>query len=186
MLIHGFCDPHPNMEQENIMKKCMSVITMAFLVLSFTCSLKAGGPNGKGEEYHHALDLCFRHIADHAIALFDQVSSGEINRDITDDFLEQMTRDLDRARVYNVTTYSCCSEVEAKAVSDDRLAILGGHATAVSAIRTLSDELQKQNPDLQTIKTLTTVILDGVNKAAVAHRDAMKKLGIAEIKGPGV
>ena len=168
------------------MKKCLSVIAVTFLVLSFTCALKAGGRTGKAEEYHHALDLCFRHVADHAMALFDQVSSGEINKDITDDFLEQMIKDLDRARVYNVTTYSCCSEVEAKTISDDRLAILGGHATAVSAIRTLSDELQKQNPDFQAIKTLTTVILDGVNKAAVAHRDAMKKLGIAETKGPGV
>lgn len=168
------------------MKKCLSVITMAFLVLSSTCSLTAGGPNGKAEEYHHALDLCFRHVADHAKALFDLVSSGEINKDIADDYLGQMGRDLDRARVYNVTTYSCCSEVEAKEISDDRLVILGGHATAVSAMRTLSDELQKADPDLQTIKTLTTVILDGVNKAAVAHRDAMKKLGIAETKGPGV
>jgi hypothetical protein len=125
-------------------------------------------------------------VADHASAIFDQVSSGEINRDITDDFLGQMSRDLDRVRVYNLTMYLGCSEVEVKSIADDRLAILGGHATAVSAIRGLSDELQKPNPDRQTIKTLTTVILDGISKAAVAHRDAMKKLGIAETRAPGV
>lgn len=168
------------------MKRFLSVMTFAFLVLSFPHSLSAGGPNGKGEEYHLALDLCFRHIADHAKAMFDLASNGEINKEIADDFLGQMSRDLDRARVYNVTTYSCCSEVETKEISADRAEILGGHATAVSAIRTLSDELQKQNPDLQAVKMLTTVILDGVNKAAAAHRDAMKKLGIAEMKGPGV
>ena len=168
------------------MKKGISVIAITFMVLSSTCDLNAGGPNAKAVEYHHALDLCFRHVADHAIALFDQVSSGEINREITDDFVEQMVRDLDRARVYNVTTYSSCSEIEAKMTSDDRRAILGGHATAVSAIRTLSEELQKQGPDLQVIKTLTAVIIEGVNRAADAHRDAMKKLGIAETKGPGV
>jgi hypothetical protein len=168
------------------MKRCLTVISLTILHLLCTVSLNAGGTKGKEVDYHHALILCFQHSADHAKALFDQVSIGEFNLDLAADYLDQIARDLERARIYNVTMRTSYSDAEAKAIADDQREILGGHATAMTALKTLMAEVYKPKPDLQVIKTLAAILFTGANRAVVAHLSAMRKLGIPVAKGPTV
>jgi hypothetical protein len=104
--------------------------------------------------------------------------------EIVDDYLGQIGRDLDRARVYNLTMYVGYSDADMKLIAEDRRAVLGGHTTAASALTSLINEIHKPKPDFQTIKTLTTVIFDGATRAAAAHREVMRKLGIPQTKTP--
>lgn len=166
------------------MKKFFTYTTLAILVLAYTTCLNAGTPKGKAEDYHHALSLCFQHTADHAKALFDQVSNGELNADIAKDYLEQISSDLDHARVYHAMVHKTYSEADLKIIVDDHLIILGGQTTAVTALATLKAEMEKVKPEIATLKTLSGVIFDSATKAMNAHLDAMKKLGIPEAKGP--
>jgi len=171
-------------ERIQFMRKVFTVAALAILVLVYTTCLNAGTPKGKAEEYHHALSLCFQHSADHAKALFNQISTGELNADIAKDYLEQIGSDLDHARIYHAMVHKTYSEADIKTIANDHLIILGGQATAVTALATVKTELDKQKPDITFIKTLSTVIFDGATKALIAHLDAMKKLGIPEPKGP--
>jgi hypothetical protein len=166
------------------MKKVFSFTTLAILVLAYTTCLNAGTPKGKAEEYHHALTLCFQHSADHAKALFSQISNGELNAEIAKDYVDQIGSDLDHARVYHAMVHKTYSEADTKTIADDHLIILGGQTTAVTALATLRAELEKSKPDIGAIKTLSTVIFDSATKAVTAHIDAMKKLGIPEAKAP--
>jgi polyhydroxyalkanoate synthesis regulator phasin len=166
------------------MKKLFTFTTFAILVLAYTTFLNAGAMKGKAEEYHHALNLCFQHTADHAKALFDQVSNGELNVEIAKDFLDQIGSDLDHARVYHAMVHKTYSEADIKTITDDHLIILGGQTAAVTALATLKAEMEKAKPDITTIKNLSAVIFNGATKAVNAHVDAMKKLGIPEAKGP--
>lgn len=166
------------------MKKVFTLTTLAILVLAYTTFLNAGTQKGKAEDYHHALSLCFQHSADHAKALFDQISIGELNADIARDYLEQISSDLDHARVYHAMVHKTYSEADVKTIADDHLVILGGQTTAVTALATLKAEMEKAKPDIATLKTLSSVIFDSATKAVKAHADAMKKLGIPEAKGP--
>lgn len=168
------------------MKRFLTVISLTILPLLCTIPLNAGGTKGKEADYHHALTLCFQHSADHAKALFDQVSNGEFNLDLAADYLDQIAKDLDRARIYNVTMRTSFSDADAKTIADDQREILGGHATAMTALKTLMAEIYKPKPDLQVIKTLAAVLFTGANRAADAHLSAMKKLGIPVAKGPSI
>lgn len=166
------------------MKKVFTFTTLAILVLLTTTCLNAGTVKGNAEEYHHALSLCYKHTADHAKALFAQASKGELNMDIAKDFLEQISSDLDHARVYHAMVHKTYSEADTKMIADDHLIILGGQTTAVTALATLKAEMGKATPDIAAVKTLSTAIFDGATKALNAHLDAMKKLGIPEAKSP--
>jgi hypothetical protein len=168
------------------MKRILTVISLTIATLLFTVSLNAGGTKGKEVDYHHALSLCFQHSADHAKALFDQVSIGEFNLDLAADYLDQIAKDLERARIYNVTMRTSYSDTQAKAIEDDQREILGGHATAMTALKTLMAEIYKPKPDLQVVKISAAVLFTGASRAADAHLSAMKKLGIPVAKGPTV
>jgi hypothetical protein len=168
------------------MKRFLSVLSFTILSLLFTISLNAGGVKGKEVDYHHALSLCFQHSADHDKALFDQVSFGEFNLDLASDYLDQIAKDLERARIYNVTMRTSYSDADAKAIADDQREILGGHATAMAALKTLMAEIYKPKPDLQVIKTSSAILFAGATRAADAHLSAMKKLSIPVVKGPTV
>jgi hypothetical protein len=166
------------------MKKMFAFTALAILVLAQTTCLNAETPKGRAEDYHHALNLCFQHVADHAKALYTQISNGELNPEIARDYLDQIGGDLDHARIYHAMVHKTYSDADVKTIADDHLIILGGQATAVTALATLRAEMDKAKPDIATIKTLSTVIFDSATKAVNAHRDAMKQLGIPEAKGP--
>ena len=167
-----------------IMKKVSSLAAIAALVFFAASSLIAGKANGKAEEYHYALDLCYQHTADHAKALFNQVVNGEFNLEIAKNYADQIGSDLDHARAYHAVIHKTFTESETKATSEEHLIILGGQATAATALVNLKVELTKYKPDVTTIKTLSHVIFDAATKALNAHRDAMKKLGVREAVTP--
>ena len=171
-------------ERIQFMKKIFTFTVFAILVLAYTTCLNAGVIKGKAEEYHHALNLCYQHTADHAKALFDQVSNGDLNMDIAKDFLDQISSDLDHARVYHAMVHKSYSEGDIRTIADDHVLILGGQTAAVTALNTLKAEMEKAKPDVATVKTLSAAIYDGAIKAVNAHSAAMKKLGIPEAKGP--
>ena len=100
------------------MKKIFVSSTLAIRVIAYTTCLCAGTPKGKPTEYHHALNLCFQHTADHAKALFNQVSSGELNVEIAGDFLDQIGSDLDRARVCHAMVHKTYTEADIKTIAD--------------------------------------------------------------------
>ena len=166
------------------MKKIFAYTTLAVLVVLSTTCLTAGTVKGNAEEYHHALSLCYQHTADHAKALFAQASKGELNMDITKDFVEQISSNLDHARVYHAMVHKTYSEADTRTIADDHVIILGGQNAAVTALAALKSELEKTKPDMAIVKTASSAIFDGASKALNAHLDAMKKLGIPEAQGP--
>jgi hypothetical protein len=166
------------------MKNTLAVVSVLILFFAFT--LTAASLKGKAEEYHHALNLCYQHSADHAKELFDQTSNGEFNLDIAKDFVEQIGKDLEHARIYHAMVHKTYSEADAKMIVNEHTMILKGHTAAAAAFDKLKEEVEKPNPSMETIKALSATIFDGASKAASAHRDAMKKLGVPESKEPGV
>ena len=166
------------------MKKIVAIAALAILVFATPSNLTVAGIKGNAEEYHHALNLCYQHTADHAKALFSQVVKGEFNLEIARDYVDKIGSDLDHARVYHAMVHKTYSEADNKTISEDHLVILGGQTTAVTAMASLKAELEKSKPDMAAVKTLATVIFDGATKAVNAHLDAMKKLGIPEATSP--
>ncbi len=167
------------------MKKIALIAAAAILIFGSASNLTAGGPKGKAEDFHHAMYLCYQHTADHAKALFDQAATGEFNLDIAKDFVSQIGGDLDHARVYHAMVHKTYTEADLKTIEQDHLASLNGQTKAAAALASLKEELEKGKPDTNVIKTLAASMYEGAEKAANAHMDAMKKLGVPEAKGPG-
>jgi hypothetical protein len=57
---------------------------------------------------------------------------------------------------------------------------------ASEACAVLKAEMEKPIPAIDVVKIQATAIYDGTSKAAAAHLDAMKKLGINEAKTPAL
>lgn len=168
------------------MRKILTIASAAILICAFVGSSNAQQVKGKAEDFHHALQLCLQHSADHAQALFDQISNGELNMRIVKDYVDQIGNDLDHARTYHSFVHKSYSEEDSKLIADEHLVVLTGNGAAATAFAALKTEIEKPKPDLATMKTLTIAIYDGSSKAAAAHREVMKKLGISELKNPGV
>ena len=166
------------------MRKILTLASAAILVCALVGTTNAQQVKGKAEDFHHALQLCYQHSADHARALFDQISNGELNMRIVKDYVEQIGNDLDHARTYHSFVHKSYSEADSKMIADEHQVVLNGNIAAATAFAALKTEIEKPKPDLATIKTLTTAVYDGSSKAAAAHREVMKKLGISEPKNP--
>ena len=166
------------------MRKILTIASAAILVCAFVGSSNAQQVKGKAEDFHHALQLCYQHSADYAQALFDQVSTGELNMRIVKDYVEQIGNDLDHARTYHSFVHKSYSEADSKMIADEHQVVLNENNAAATAFAALKTEIEKPKPDLATVKTLTIAVYDGSIKAAAAHREVMKKLGIADSKNP--
>jgi hypothetical protein len=167
------------------MRKILTLASAAILICAFAGSSNAQQVKGKAEDFHHALQLCYQHSADHAQALYDQISNGELNMRIVRDYVDQIGNDLDHARTYHSFVHKTYSEADSKMIADEHLVVLNGNNAAATAFASLKTELEKPKPELATVKTLTIAVYEGSSKAAAAHRDAMKKLGIPDSKIPG-
>ncbi|HTY36164.1 MAG TPA: hypothetical protein VMH23_03585 [Bacteroidota bacterium] len=168
------------------MKKTLLTMTIACAILLSTSIVIAGSVKGNAEEYHYALNLCYQHTADHAKALFAQAQKGEMNIEIAKDFVDQISSDLDHARIYHAMVHKTYSEADSKLIADDHLTILNGQSAASAAIASLKSEIEKSKPDAGAIKTLSATIFNAATKAVNAHLDAMKKLGIPEPQAPAL
>ena len=166
------------------MRKILALALATLLVCAFAGTANARLVKGKAEDFHHALQLCYQHSADHAQALFDQIMNGELNMRIVKDYVEQIGNDLDHARTYHSFVHKSYSEEDSKMIAAEHLVVLNGNNAAATAFAALKTEIEKPKPDLATIKTLTTAVYDGSSKAAAAHREVMKKLGIPDAKNP--
>ena len=166
------------------MKRTLKVVSLLVIILAVSTSLNAGNMGGKADNYHYAMNLCLQHSADNAKILFDQASKGELNQEMVKDLVDQIGRDLDHARVYHSRVHKSYSEAESQLIADEHAVVLGGHTKAADAFAVLKAEIEKAKPSADVIKTQTAAIFDGTSKAAAAHIEAMKKLGISEAKSP--
>lgn len=166
------------------MKRTLTVASLVVLVLAVSAVLSAGTMGGKADNYHYAMNLCFQHSADNAKVIFDQALKGELDQEMAKDLVEQIGKDLDHARVYHARLHRSYSEAESQLITDEHTVILRGHTKAIEAFAVLKSEIEKAKPNTDAIKTQTAAIFDGASKAAAAHIEAMKKLGISEAKNP--
>jgi hypothetical protein len=167
-------------------KSISKVVSIALLVLAVTFVLNAGITSGKADNFHYAMNLCLQHTADNAKVLFDQASKGEMNPEMVKDLVEQIGKDLDHARVYHARLHKTYTEAEIQLIAEEHTVILRGHTKAAEAFALLQTELGKAKPNPNEIKVQTAAIFDGASKAAAAHADAMKKLGVSEVKAPSL
>jgi hypothetical protein len=165
-------------------KRILTVVSLVVLVLTVPVALNAGTMGGKAYNYHYAMNLCLQHSADNARVLFDQASKGELNQEMMIDLVEQIGKDLDHARIYHARLHKAYSEAESQLIADEHVVILRGHTKAAEAFVALKAEIEKAQPRTDAIKTQAAAIFDGTSKAAAAHIEAMKKLGISEVKSP--
>ncbi len=166
------------------MKRILTVVSLVVLTFAVTASLTAGTVGGKTDSYHYAMYLCIQHTADNAKILFDQASKGDLNQEMAKDLVEQIGKDLDHARIYHARLHKSYTEAESQLIADEHTIILRGQTKAAEAFAAMKAEFDKSKPDMQVIKAQAAVIFDGTTKAAVAHLEAMKKLGVNEAKNP--
>jgi hypothetical protein len=138
------------------MRKILALASAAILVCALVGTSNAQQVQGKAEDFHHALQLCYQHSADHAQALFDQMSNGELNIRIVKDYVEQIGNNLDHARTYHSFVHKSYSEADSKMIADEHQVVLNGNIAAATAFAALKTEIEKPNPDLATIKTRNT------------------------------
>jgi hypothetical protein len=151
-----------------------------------TMSLNARTTGGKSDNFHYGMSLCLQHTSDNARVLFDQASKGELNPEMVKDLVEQIGKDLDHARVYHARLHKTYTESEAQMIIGEHSVILQGHTKAAEAFALLKAEVEKPKPDSNQIKVQAAAIFDGASKASAAHLEAMKKLGVTEIKTPAL
>jgi hypothetical protein len=167
-------------------KRNLKVASLVFVILAMTFSLNAGTMGGKTDNFHYAMSLCLQHTVDNAKVLYDQASKGELNQEMVKDLIEQMGKDLDHSRVYHARLHKSYTEAESQLIAGEHTAILQGHTKAADAFALLKAEIEKTKPSIDQIKTQTAAIFDGASKAASAHIEAMKKLGVSEVKSPTI
>jgi hypothetical protein len=169
-----------------IVKRNLKIVSFVVLMLAVTMSLNARIMGAKTDNYHYAMSLCLQHSADNAKVLYDQAAKGELNQEMEKDLVEQIGKDLDRARVYHARLHKSYTEAESQLIAEQHIIILHGHTKAADAYALLKTEIEKTKPNIEEIKTQTAAIFDGTTKAAAAHLEAMKKLGVSEVKNPSL
>ena len=140
---------------------------------------------GKGEEYHHAMYLNFKHAADQAQALFTQMSlPHDLEMEIVREHIDEIWMNLDRARIQHAMVHKTYGTDEARMVTENHDVLLKAHLAATENCKLLKAELDKKNPDRESIKNFASELYVQASKAASEHLDGMKKLGLQEMKIP--
>ena len=140
---------------------------------------------GKGEEYHHAMYLNFKHAAEQAQALFTQVALPySLTMEIVREHVDEIWVNLERAKVQHAMVHKTYGEDEARMVMENHDSLLRAHLAATESCKLLKAELDKETPDRESIKMLAGQLYAQASKAAVEHMDGMKKLGLREMQIP--
>jgi hypothetical protein len=140
---------------------------------------------GKGEEYHHAMYLNFKHAAEQAQALFTQMSlPHDLKMEIVREHVDEIWTNLERAKIQHAMIHKTYGADEAKMVTEHHDILLKAHIAATEVCKQLKTELDKKNPDRELIKGGAGQIYDLTTKAANEHLEGMKKLGLQEMKIP--
>lgn len=140
---------------------------------------------GKGEEYHHAMYLNFKHAADQAQALFTQANMpNTLVMEIAREHVDEIWVNLERARVQHAMIHKTYGEDETRMIMENHENLLNAHLAAMESCKLLKTEIGKKNPDRESIKRLSGMLYAQASKAAVEHMDGMKKLGLGGIQVP--
>lgn len=140
---------------------------------------------GKGEEYHHAMYLNFKHAADQAQALFTQATMpNDLVMEIVREHVDEIWVNLERARVQHAMIHKTYGEDETRMITENHENLLKAHMAAMESCKLLKAEIEKKNPDRDSMKKLSGMLYAQSLKAAVEHMDGMKKLGLQGMQVP--
>lgn len=140
---------------------------------------------GKGEEYHHAMYLNFKHAAEQAQALFTQASLPyDLRMEIAREHVDEIWMNLERAKIQHAMVHKTYGSDESRMVTENHDILLKAHLAATEQCRLLKAELDKKSPDLEAIRNAASQLYAQASKAASEHLDGMKKLGLLEMKVP--
>lgn len=164
--------------------RSLGLLFFAFLVVSFSTA-QVRTVEGKGEEYHHAMYLNFRHAADQAQALFTQVLLPRpILMEIAREHTDEIMTNLERARIQHAMIHKTYGSNEEQLILENHERLLRAHLAAMEHARLLKSELEKPSPDKEVVKSLAAKLYTATATAAQEHADGMKKLGLQEMQLP--
>jgi len=169
------------------MRSIMNVLSVILLMaMVVNCSpAQQRTVEGKGEEYHHAMFLNFKHAAEEAEALFTQTALPHaLNVEIAREHIDEIWTNLDRARVEHAMVHKTFGSEESKMIAENHEGLLLAHTKAIDAAKILKTEIGKEKPDIDVIRMQSAVAYQQSLKAAEMEMEAMKKLGLMDMKKP--
>lgn len=169
------------------MKSVVSFLALLLAVLTVVslCPAQQRTIEGRGEEYHHAMYLNFKHAAEEAEALFSQASLPHtLNMEIATEHVDEIWTNLDRIRIEHAMVHKTYGSEESKLIAENHEGILLAHAKAIEAGKILKDEMAKATPNIDVVRMEAATIYQQCLKASELHMDGMKKLGLPEMKKP--
>ncbi|MEX2115261.1 MAG: hypothetical protein WEB37_00120 [Bacteroidota bacterium] len=162
-----------------------SAISILCLVVSSLGFAQMRTIEGKGEEYHHAMYLNFKHAAEQAQALYTQVSLPHaLVMEIAREHADEILLNLDRAKIQHAMVHKTFGVDETRMIMENHDNLLQAHIAATETCRLLKAELDKETADRESIKKFARQLYVQTSKAASEHLDGMKKLGLQEMKVP--
>lgn len=156
-------------------------ITAAAFVFALPVMAQQRKIEGKGEEYHHAMYLNFKHSAEEAEALYNQVVlNRDLNLKIARQHVQEIWTSLEDARIQQAIVH----EQQPTPVDKNHEVLLKAHEQALNACKLLRTEVGKSNPDVKVVREQSIRIYQQALKAATEQMDGMKKLGVPNMKAP--
>jgi len=163
------------------MKQVLIIAAAVFLSLPVVAQQRK--VEGKGEEYHHAMYLNFKHAAEEAEALnYQLMLNHDLNLEIARQHAQEIWTNLDNVRIQHAMVHKTYGAQQSTLVAENHEILLESHNKAFEASTLLNTELKKANPDIKLLREQSVVVYQMSTKAAAAHLDGMKKLGIPMMK----
>lgn len=160
-------------------------LTLALALSVVVATAQVRTIDGKGEEYHHAMYLNFKHAADQAQALYTQVSLPRaMVMEIAREHVDEILLNLERAKVQHAMIHKTYGSSEEQLVLENHDRLLKAHLAAMEYVGQLKDELGKKAPDTEVVKNVSAKLFHATATAAREHADGMKKLGLQDMLLP--
>ena len=166
------------------MRSIIAVLVLFLIVVDYSPAQQRT-IEGKGEEYHHAMFLNFKHAAEEAEALFTQTALPHaLNIEIAKEHIDEIWMNLDRARVEHAMVHKTFGSEESKMIAENHEGLLLAHNKAIDAAKILKTEIGKETPNIDVVRMQAAVAYQQSLKAAEMEMEAMKKLGLMDMKKP--
>lgn len=160
-------------------------LTLALALSVVVATAQVRTIDGKGEEYHHAMYLNFKHAADQAQALYTQVSLPRaMVMEIAREHVDEILLNLERAKVQHAMIHKTYGSSEEQLVLENHDRLLKAHLASLEYVVQLKDELGKKAPDKEVVRSLSAKLYTVTATAAREHADGMKKLGLQDMLLP--
>lgn len=165
------------------MKRIVLVISLALFALPVASMGQQRKIEGKGEEYHHAMYLNFKHAAEEAEALYVQLGlPHELNLEIARAHVNEIWMNLDNARIQHAMIHKSYGDQQATLIAENHDVILEAHNNAFNAAKLMKKEIESDHPDKKILLEQSAEVYRQASKAAAEHMDGMKKLGISPMR----